>query len=184
MLNNEPQPPVACEYKIRHTVLKSKQPAALWNFFGIVSEMFSRQDENATNLLHMITADCLAVDQVFVSNYFFFQWLNTFLQIIIWWYQAKLLESGKWHMQLKNNRALQPNSFIQLLYQAAALFDEIVKLWKIAALNPKLNSFEKEKLTSLLQFYHRQAVHKIWDAINKPDPVSNFFLSAYVKLIF
>jgi hypothetical protein len=156
MLNNEPQPPVACEYKIRQAVLKAKQPTALWNFFGIVYEMFNRQDENATHLLHMITADCIAFDQ-----------------IIFWWYQAKLLESGKWHMQLspsKNNRALQPNCFIQMLYQAAALFDEIVRLWKIAALNPKLNSYEKERLTWLLQFYHKQAVHKIWYSINKADP--------------
>uniref|UniRef100_A0A914Z5G6 SWIM-type domain-containing protein n=1 Tax=Panagrolaimus superbus TaxID=310955 RepID=A0A914Z5G6_9BILA len=156
MLNNEPQPPVACEYKIRQAVLKAKQPAALWNFFGIVYEMFNRQDENATHLLHMITVDCIAFDQ-----------------IIFWWYQAKLLESGKWHMQLspsKNNRALQPNSYIQMLYQAAALFDEIVRLWKIAALNPKLNLYEKERLTWLLQFYHKQAVHKIWHSINKADP--------------
>lgn len=71
----------------------------------------------------------------------------------------------------KNNRALQPNCFIQMLYQAAALFDEIVRLWKIAALNPKLNSYEKERLTWLLQFYHKQAVHKIWYSINKADPV-------------
>ena len=64
MLNSDPQPPVANEYKIRRTVLKSRHPLPLWNGFNLICEMFKRRDENATMLLHMITIHCLSVDQV------------------------------------------------------------------------------------------------------------------------
>jgi hypothetical protein len=51
-------------------------------------------------------------------------------------------------------------------YHAASLCDEIVQLWRMAALNPKLKDFEKEQLNALLQLYHRTSVSRIWKIIN------------------
>ena len=69
----------------------------------------------------------------------------------------------------KNNRVLQQNSFIKLLYDASELCDEIVRLWKVAALNPRLTDYERERLVWLLQLYHTTAVSRIWKTLNKPD---------------
>ncbi|KAI1726254.1 zinc finger SWIM domain-containing protein 4 [Ditylenchus destructor] len=124
--------------------LRSKEPEALWNLLSIVREMFKRGDENATTLLHVITEDCMCIDQ-----------------ILIWWYQTSLTSSGLWHFTGYRNHTLHSHvSTTQ--YNAASLCNEIVALWRLAALNPKLSPFEKEQLASLFQLYHRTAVRRIW----------------------
>lgn len=37
----------------------------------------------------------------------------------------------------------------------------MVKLWRLAALNPRLVDYERDQLASLLQLYQRVAVHRI-----------------------
>lgn len=49
---------------------RSKEPEPLWNLLSIVTEMFKRNDENATALLHALTENCLSIDQVDFVSYF------------------------------------------------------------------------------------------------------------------
>lgn len=94
--------------------------------------MFKRGDDNATTLLHVITENCLKMDQV-----------------LIWWYQTSLIQSGHWHTA--GYKSLRLNS--QLLttqYNAASLCEEIVRLWHLAALNPKLSEHERDQVRILI----------------------------------
>lgn len=101
--------------------------------------MLKRGDENASTLLHVITEDCLRMDQ-----------------ILIWWYQTTLLRSGFWFSLAKvggggavgkgGHTVHSPVNSTQ--YNAASLCDEIVCLWRLVALNPKLSSFERDQVRS------------------------------------
>lgn len=77
----------------------------------------------------MLILDCIRIDT-----------------LLIWWYQVSLLRSGLWHMTTNKN---QFNSQLNSTYfNAASLCDEIVKLWRLAALNPKLSSYERDQVYS------------------------------------
>jgi hypothetical protein len=105
--------------------------------------MLKRGDENATTLLHAITVHCLCIDQV-----------------LMWWYQTKLVASGHWHLGNAAQRGQCSQSQLQR-GSANTLCEEIVRLWKLAALNPKLNAFERDQLAILLRIYHHTAVERI-----------------------
>ncbi|KAM3726124.1 Zinc finger SWIM domain-containing protein [Dirofilaria immitis] len=144
------QPPAASEWLSLFRPHRAKEPEGLWNLLSIVREMFKRRDENATSLLHIITEECLACSQV-----------------LIWWYQTALSQSGQWTLcppSTNKSSSLMSNQKTPQL-NCASLCDEIVQLWRLAALNPRLTSFEREQLTSFIQIYHRNAVERIWKYI-------------------
>uniref|UniRef100_A0A915PV92 SWIM-type domain-containing protein n=1 Tax=Setaria digitata TaxID=48799 RepID=A0A915PV92_9BILA len=144
------QPPAASEWLSLFRPHRAKEPEGLWNLLSIVREMFKRRDENATSLLHIITEECLACSQV-----------------LIWWYQTALSQSGQWTLcppSTNKSSSLMSNQKAPQL-NCASLCDEIVQLWRLAALNPRLSSFEREQLTSFIQIYHRNAVERIWKYI-------------------
>ncbi|KAL3982274.1 hypothetical protein ACH3XW_46540 [Acanthocheilonema viteae] len=144
------QPPAASEWLSLFRPHRAKEPEGLWNLLSIVREMFKRRDENATSLLHIVTEECLACSQV-----------------LIWWYQTALSQSGQWTLcppsTNKSSSLMSSQKTPQL--NCASLCDEIVQLWRLAALNPRLSSFEREQLTSFIQIYHRNAVERIWKYI-------------------
>ncbi|CAD5218765.1 unnamed protein product [Bursaphelenchus okinawaensis] len=123
----------------------SRAPEPLWKLLDIVVHMFKRSDENATTLLHAITEHCLCVDQ-----------------ILSWWYQTKLLETGHWY---KGNGNQSQEQQKVPRHNASSLCEEIVRLWGLCALNPKLTKHEKEQLYALLTLYHERAVKKIWEML-------------------
>lgn len=124
----------------------SREPEALWNLLSIVREMLKRGDSNASILLHAITDECLSIDF-----------------ILIRWYQISLTKSGHW--AIPNSGKNGNNKFIIRQYNACSLCDEIVILWRLIALDPRLSDFERENLTSRFQLYHRTAVYRIWNII-------------------
>jgi len=91
--------------------------------------MFKRGDENATSLLHVITQDCISVDQ-----------------LLLWWYLTQLAHSGHWHAANHKNAASLHTHAITTQYHTNALFEEIVRLWRLAALNPQLSSIERTQV--------------------------------------
>ncbi|KHN87654.1 Zinc finger SWIM domain-containing protein 8 [Toxocara canis] len=149
------QPPAASEWQSLLRPHRSKDPEGLWNLLSIVREMFKRRDENATSLLHIITEECLACNQV-----------------LIWWYQTALSQSGQWILcspsGSKSNSLMSSQNAPQ--FNCASLCDEIVQLWRLAALNPRLSELEREQLASFLQIYHRNAVERIWKNIYSSNP--------------
>lgn len=108
--------------------LQSHAPDPLWKLLDIVVHMLKRGDENATTLLHAITAHCLGVDQV-----------------LSWWYQTRLLETGFWHSGHGSHRATMQNQQNTSRFNASTLCEEVVRLWALCALNPRLSAFEREQ---------------------------------------
>lgn len=104
-------------------------PEPLWKLLEIVVHMLKRGDENATTLLHAITVHCLCVDQV-----------------LMWWYQTRLVASGHWNIGNTAQRGQCSQNQLQR-GSANTLCEEIVRLWRLAALNPKLNPSERDQVS-------------------------------------
>ena len=125
----------------------------------IVIHMLRRGDENATTLLHTITDYCLSFDQ-----------------ILVWWYQGRVTvkstslapTSGAWAAAASTSAAAataqapSPHSQAEQKRVAAyTLSEEIVRLWRLAALNPRLSAYEREQLAHLFRIYHNTAITRI-----------------------
>lgn len=114
-------PPAAAEWSSLLRPLRGREPEGMWNLLSIVREMFRRCDRNAIRLLEIITEESLQCDQ-----------------ILIWWFHTKLsmmygtgmghVNGGKHGNTHSNTNASQ--------HACSSLCDEIVVLWRLAALNP------------------------------------------------
>ena len=93
---------------------------------------------------------------------------------MVWWFNTKvaLQQAG----QVKHN----VNSNSQACQNAcASMCDEVVTLWKLAALNPCISPAERETLKQRLIQYHRTVIEKVTpeqceqivDDILSPGPV-------------
>ena len=126
--------------------LKGREPEGMWNLLSIVRELFSRGDMNAANLLVILTKECLANDQV-----------------LIWWYDSRSQASGNSpsHSYGNNYRGNTNTASTEATKHACAGFcDELVALWRLAALNPKLSNDEREEMKMQLQEWHQKTVDK------------------------
>ena len=57
-------PPAAAEWSNLLRPLRGKEPEGMWNLLAIIKEMFRKADNNAVDLLTIITDECLACEQV------------------------------------------------------------------------------------------------------------------------
>ena len=131
----------------------------MWNLLSIVREMYKRNDHNSIPLLEIVTLQCLET-----------------AQIMVWWFNTKvaLQQAG----QVKHN----VNSNSQACQNAcASMCDEVVTLWKLAALNPCISPEERETLKQRLIQYHKTVIEKV--GRKKLDNlVSNIFLNCRYNL--
>ena len=145
--------------------LRGREPEGMWNLLSIVREMFRREDRNAVPLLEIITEECLNCDQViyfcrsiihYISNSSYSCSLHSFklsvFQILVWWFNTKVAlhngnsgHGGKHHSVNSNAHACQ--------HAGSSLCDEIVFLWRLAALNPGLSPDERCILHSQFKVY-------------------------------
>ena len=111
----------------------------MWNLLSIVREMYKRNDHNSIPLLEIVTLQCLET-----------------AQIMVWWFNTKVAfqQAG----QVKHN----VNSNSQACQNAcASMCDEVVTLWKLAALNPCISPEERETLKQRLVQYHKTVIEKV-----------------------
>ena len=107
-------------------------------------ELFHRGDLNAVTLLVILTEECLANDQV-----------------MIWWFDSRSQASGNSSSQSVNNRGNTNAASTEATKHACAGFcDELVSLWRLAALNPRLTDDERREIKIQLQEWHDKAVEK------------------------
>ena len=105
----------------------------MWNLLSIVREMFKRNDRNSIPLLEIITQQCLET-----------------AQIMVWWFNTKVALTGRGSGP--GGKAVNSNA--QASQNAcASLCDEIVTLWKLAAINPCIAPSEREVLKQRLVNY-------------------------------
>ncbi|XP_020294167.1 zinc finger SWIM domain-containing protein 8 [Pseudomyrmex gracilis] len=134
-------PPAASEWASLLRPLRGREPEGMWNLLSIVREMFKRNDRNAIPLLEIITEECMACDQ-----------------ILVWWFNTKvaLLNGtgyGSKHNMNSNVHASQ--------HACSSLCDEIVVLWRLAALNPGLSPAEREMLHAQFMAWHLKIIDKV-----------------------
>ncbi|CAK9795279.1 Zinc finger SWIM domain-containing protein 8 homolog [Anthophora quadrimaculata] len=134
-------PPAAAEWSSLLRPLRGREPEGMWNLLSIVREMFKRNDRNAIPLLEIITEECMACEQ-----------------ILVWWFNTKvaLLNGtgyGGKHNMNNNAHASQ--------HACSSLCDEIVVLWRLAALNPGLSPAEREMLHGQFTGWHMKIIDKV-----------------------
>ena len=126
---------------------------------SIVREMYKRNDHNSIPLLEIVTLQCLET-----------------AQIMVWWFNTKvaLQQAGQVRVEIANNFRLHSNvinilkvkhnvnSNSQACQNAcASMCDEVVTLWKLAALNPCISPAERETLKQRLIQYHKTVIEKV-----------------------
>ncbi|XP_031553811.1 zinc finger SWIM domain-containing protein 8-like isoform X2 [Actinia tenebrosa] len=139
-------PPTAAEWSNLLRPLKGREPEGMWNLLYIVRELFHRSDSNAVSLLSTLTEECLANDQV-----------------VIWWFDSRSqASSSSAHRNHGNGYRNNTNaaSTEATKHACAGFCDELVVLWRLAALNPKLSNQERAELKLRLEAWHQNAVDK------------------------
>ncbi|XP_059097624.1 zinc finger SWIM domain-containing protein 8-like [Tigriopus californicus] len=132
-------PPSASEWCSYLRPLRGREPEGMWNLLSIVREMYRRNDRNGIPLLEIVTTQCLET-----------------AQIMVWWFNMKVA------LQQKSHGKHNVNSNSQVSQNAcSSLCDEIVTLWKLAALNPCISPMEREILRKRLIQYHLTVVEKV-----------------------
>lgn len=137
-------PPAAAEWSSLLRPLRGREPEGMWNLLSIVREMYRRCDRNAVRLLEIITEECMSCDQ-----------------ILIWWFQTKLsmmmgshgYNGGKHSNTHSNSNASQ--------HACSSLCDEIVVLWRLAALNPGLAPDERDMLHAQFTAWHLKILDRV-----------------------
>ena len=118
-------PPAAAEWASLLRPLRGREPEGMWNLLSIVREMFRRGDRNAIPLLEILTDEVLNCDQ-----------------IALWWFNTRVsLHSGGYgHRGPNGNGSGGVHSNTHASQHAcSSLCDEIVVLWRLACLNPRLS---------------------------------------------
>uniref|UniRef100_T1GJQ2 Zinc finger SWIM domain-containing protein 8 n=1 Tax=Megaselia scalaris TaxID=36166 RepID=T1GJQ2_MEGSC len=151
-------PPAAAEWSSLLRPLRGREPEGMWNLLSIVREMYRRCDRNAVRLLEIITEECMSCDQ-----------------ILVWWFQTKLslLMGSNGYSGGKHNNTHSNSNASQ--HACSSLCDEIVVLWRLAALNPGLAPDERDMLHSQFTTWHL----KILERVVKCRSISTSYSSKY-----
>lgn len=129
----------SAEYTNLLRPLRGREPEAMWNLVSIIKEMFRQKDKNAIPLLRTLTSECINFDQI--AQLWFLVKTSQFNH-------EKLLFNTISASLNPHRAANSHNSSLSTqVHQAGSfLMDEIVRLWKIACLNPYLHDFEEKHL--------------------------------------
>ncbi|XP_025832441.1 zinc finger SWIM domain-containing protein 8 isoform X3 [Agrilus planipennis] len=158
-------PPAAAEWTSLLRPLRGREPEGMWNLLSIVREMFKRNDRNAIPLLEIITEECLACEQ-----------------ILVWWFNTKvaLLNGGSGHGVSGGGKHNNVNSNSHASQHAcSSLCDEIVILWRLAALNPGLAPQERDMLHNQFTTWHMKIMEKVSRSSSNPSKTNK---SWYLKM--
>ncbi|XP_050312760.1 zinc finger SWIM domain-containing protein 8 homolog [Anthonomus grandis grandis] len=158
-------PPAAAEWSSLLRPLRGREPEGMWNLLSIVREMFKRNDRNAVPLLEIITEECMACEQ-----------------ILIWWFNTKvaLLSGSSSHGGSGGGKHNNINSNTHASQHAgSSLCDEVVVLWRLAALNPGLAPSERDMLHSQFTTWHMKILEKVSKCRNTTTSSgSNYYKNA------
>ncbi|KAK3798537.1 hypothetical protein RRG08_001299 [Elysia crispata] len=133
-------PPAATEWQILLRSLRGREPEGMWNLLSIVREMFRRHDSNSVPLLEILTDEVLQCEQ-----------------ILIWWFMTKVPSSNNAtaaHCRGSNIGIATQNA-------ASSLCEEMVTLWRLGALNPKLSPYQRKDMLSKFRDWHISTIEKV-----------------------
>ncbi|KAH9502527.1 Zinc finger SWIM domain-containing protein 8 [Bulinus truncatus] len=139
-------PPAATEWQSLLRPLRGREPEGMWNLLSIVREMFRRHDGNSVPLLEILTDEVLQCEQ-----------------ILIWWFTTKVSPSNNATVVHCNRSGNTANGTQNA---ASSLCDEIVTLWRLAALNPKLSPIQRQDMHEKFRDWHIITIDKVKKARN------------------
>jgi hypothetical protein len=134
-------PPAATEWQSLLRPLRGREPEGMWNLLSIVREMFRRHDSNSVPLLEILTDEVLQCEQ-----------------ILIWWFITKVSPCNNAtviHCSRSGNTANATQN------AASSLCDEIVTLWRLAALNPKISPTQRQDMLVKFRDWHISTIEKV-----------------------
>lgn len=136
---HETAPPATTEYSQLLRPIRGREPEGIWNLISIVGEMMKRRDPNLFPLLEIMTHEIMKFDK-----------------IVTWWFETKVsLHSGS-TVHFVNTK----NSQCTSQYSCSNFCDEIVHLWRLAALNPSASSAERQRLYNKFFDWHLAILKK------------------------
>ncbi|KAI1293768.1 Zinc finger SWIM domain-containing protein 8 [Halotydeus destructor] len=141
-------PPAAAEWASLLRPLRGREPEGMWNLLSIVREMFRRGDLNSIPLLEILTEEIISSDQ-----------------IILWWFNTRV----SLYPHGNGNRASMHGSTNTSQHACSSLCDELVVLWRLACLNPRLSPADKDVFFSKLHDWHIKTIERV----TKQRTVSN-----------
>ncbi|CAN7991254.1 unnamed protein product, partial [Ixodes pacificus] len=135
-------PPAATEWCSLLRPLRGREPEGMWNLLSIVREMFRRSDRNAIPLLQILTEEVLACEQ-----------------ILCWWFNTKVsLHTGSGG---HGGRAVGHGNAHSSQHACSSLCDEIVVLWRLAALNPALSPQDRRDFFVQMGEWHVKTLERV-----------------------
>ena len=146
-------PPASSEFNTLLRPIRGKEPEPVWNLLSIVRELCMRQDPNSLLILDIITQQCVNIDS-----------------LVVWWFTSRTAahyypNSGNRSGNAGANRNRSSGSAVSSTVAGqqccATLMDEIIDLWTLLILNPRLGSDEKGSLVHTMRLYHVYCIHKI-----------------------
>ncbi|XP_025198718.1 zinc finger SWIM domain-containing protein 8-like [Melanaphis sacchari] len=143
-------PPATAEWANLLRPLRGREPEGLWNLLSIVREMFRRNDENALHLLEVLTEEAIACDQ-----------------IMVWWFNTRVALHGGGSGGTKHTGPAGNTNTAS--HACALLCDEMVTLWRLAALNPSISPDHKTSLKTKFKDWQE----KIFTRVMKHRNLSN-----------
>ncbi|XP_065577642.1 zinc finger SWIM domain-containing protein 8 homolog isoform X2 [Artemia franciscana] len=147
-------PPAASEYTSLLRPLRGREPEGMWNLLQIVRELFKRRDGNAVPLLQTVTLECLSCEQ-----------------IMVWWFNTNVaFHSGTIGHGAKSSNVHSNTHASQ--HACASLCDEVVDLWRLAALNPAISPEERKMFKKLFRDWHLKVVDKVAKSRGMQTPVN------------
>nr|XP_011443902.2 zinc finger SWIM domain-containing protein 8 [Crassostrea gigas] len=145
-------PPAAAEWQSLLRPLRGREPEGMWNLLSIVREMLRRNDSNAVRLLEIITDEVLQCEQ-----------------ILLWWFTTKVTNNNNNNIG-RGNGGSGANA---TQHAASSLCDEIVTLWRLSALNPKLSPIQRDDLVVKFREWHISTIEKVKKARSSVNGASN-----------
>lgn len=142
-------------------------PEGMWNLISIIKNLMKRNDENSVIILKAMTEEIVECDHV-----------------ICWWFTTKTRSRNN---NVHNNSFLNINSnlnnnnnrnhiqnFTAKSMQASSLIcDEIVHLWRLTILNPRLSHKTKQEFYELIKGWHFRIMKTIFEQHRDDDSVIN-----------
>lgn len=153
-------PPATTEYSQLLRPIRGREPEGIWNLISIVGELMKRRDPNLFKLLEIMTEEVMKLDK-----------------IVTWWFETKVsLHSGS-SVHFTQSKSSQSTS----QYSCSNFCDEIVHLWRLAALNPSASQAERQELERKLSDWHlailkkHSSISESYSAkVNKRNPLELF----------
>lgn len=138
-------PPVSLEWSNFVRSFQSHDPEPMWNLLSIVRHMFAKGDQNASNLLNIITEECLNCIQMILY------WKSTYNNMSR--SHASRQRAG---FNMDSVQGLHSSAHHICRYASAHLMEEIVLLWELAVMVPYLPAEEKLNMKYQLQVWNHQ----------------------------